>query len=118
MSRNSGDVAGKVGELYLRVKSLESRLRDARIEGEKLSKNLKTIVEVLESRNEYGPQIDHVGIDGFSIVFRSRDGSAKPGLISIPDNIRDVIKEIYDLQEALKDSRAELEAAEDRAQNT
>ena len=104
----------EIGELHQRIRSLEARLRDAGAKGKALAEKLSNIVEVLESRNEYGPKIDSVYIDSLVAVYR-RGNSYDSKVLPIPEDMRDVIKEIYDQQTALEKAKDDLRLAEERA---
>ena len=110
------DIAKEIGTLYLEIRSINVRLRDARTEGRNLAEILKEIVEVLDARNDFGPRVEKVHTDGFTASYK-RGQSRVDKVHVIPENIRDVLKDICDCQEALKEAREKLRLAEAQADN-
>ncbi len=110
------DIINEIGTLHQEARRLERKLRDAKIEGKNLAKILKEIAEVLDARNEYGPRIERVQIDGFTASHK-RGASRENKNYPIPENdkIKSVLTDICDYQDALEEAKEKLRLAEERA---
>lgn len=123
MAEYSESTKQNIGHLVLKIRDLEDELAKQKNEGKNLVRPLRALADLFDPDNR-GVELVRVVDQYFSTThpinrrhdsMTHSDGNRNYPTFPFPDNYKEILKRIFDLEKELSQLRKELEQAKQRA---